>query len=178
MNTDTSHRADHRSTSRTRPLVGPESIVGRHQLISFFVLSYLLAWGPVPFGTFVAFSPLIAAIIVIALSDPRNGFRDLVSRMLRWRVGWQWLRPDTSPVEVVPWPLILAPRPIRSGTLPPSDGRCASSSHESLLWQQALPPVLVSFSACGTLSQRVPRAPSASPSHCWSPPWWRSSAEA
>jgi membrane protease YdiL (CAAX protease family) len=90
MNTDTSHRADHRSASRARPLVGPESIVGRHQLISFFVLSYVLAWGPVPFGTFVAFSPLIAAIIVIAVSDPRNGFRDLVSRMLRWRVSWQW----------------------------------------------------------------------------------------
>lgn len=90
MNTNISQRADRRSASRARPLVGPGSLVARHQLVTFFALSYVLAWAPVPFGTFVAFSPLIAAMIVIALTDPRNGFRDLVSRMLRWRVGWQW----------------------------------------------------------------------------------------
>lgn len=90
MNTDTTQRADHRSPSRAPSLVGPESLVGRHPLVAFFALSYILAWAPLPFGTFLAFSPGIAAIVVIAISDPRNGFRDLASRMLRWRVGWQW----------------------------------------------------------------------------------------
>lgn len=75
---------------RSRHLTGRSSLIARHPLVSFFALSYAIAWAPLPFGTFGAFAPLVSAVIVIALTDPRRGFRNLASRMLRWRVGWQW----------------------------------------------------------------------------------------
>jgi hypothetical protein len=70
-------------------LTGRTSPVGRHPLAGFFVLAYALAWAPLPFGTFGAYGPLVAALIVIGVTDPRHGFRDLAARLLRWRVGWQ-----------------------------------------------------------------------------------------
>ena len=44
------------------------SLVRRHPLITFFVLAYAIAWAFVPLGSFGAFGPLVAALIVIPLS--------------------------------------------------------------------------------------------------------------
>jgi len=66
------------------------SVVRRHPIIAFFVLAYAIAWGFVPFGSFGAFGPLIAALVVIPLSQGRAGLRGLGSRMIRWRVRWYW----------------------------------------------------------------------------------------
>src|ERR671912_3073542 len=66
------------------------SAVRRHPLITFFVLTYAIAWGFLPFGSFGAFAPLIAALIVIPLTQGRAGLRELGSRMIRWRVRWYW----------------------------------------------------------------------------------------
>ncbi|HET7271774.1 MAG TPA: hypothetical protein VFI90_11885, partial [Rubrobacter sp.] len=54
------------------------------------VLTYAIAWGFMPFGSFGAFGPLIAAFIVIQISQGASGLRELGSRMNRWRVGWVW----------------------------------------------------------------------------------------
>jgi membrane protease YdiL (CAAX protease family) len=59
-------------------------------MVVFFVLSYVIAWAWLPFGSFGAFSPLIAAVVVSAMAEGRAGFRRLGSRMLRWRIGWRW----------------------------------------------------------------------------------------
>ena len=59
------------------------SAVRRHPLITFFVLTYAIAWGFLPFGSFGAFAPLIAALIVIPLTQGRAGLRELGSRMIR-----------------------------------------------------------------------------------------------
>jgi uncharacterized protein len=59
-------------------------------LIAFFVLAYAVAWVFVPFGSFGAFGPLIAALIVIPLAPGRAGLRDWGARLVRWRVGWLW----------------------------------------------------------------------------------------
>ena len=64
--------------------------IKRHPLIAFFVLAYAVAWGFVPFGSFGAFGPLVAALIVIPLSRGRSGLRELGARLIRWRVGWLW----------------------------------------------------------------------------------------
>ena len=39
---------------------------------------------------FFAIGPLFAALIVIAIAEGRPGFRDLGSRIIRWRVAWYW----------------------------------------------------------------------------------------
>ncbi len=66
------------------------SVVARHPLATFFVLSYALAWAWLPFGSFGAFSPLIAAVVVIGLAQGRPGYRRWAARMVPWRVGGRW----------------------------------------------------------------------------------------
>jgi hypothetical protein len=64
--------------------------VKRHPQITFFVLAYAVAWAFVPLGSFGAFGPLVAALIVIPLTRSRAGLRKLGSRLVRWRVPWSW----------------------------------------------------------------------------------------
>jgi membrane protease YdiL (CAAX protease family) len=66
------------------------SVVKRHPLITFFVLSYAIAWGLIPFWTFQAGAPFIAALIVIPLTQGVAGLKELGLRMIRWRVRWYW----------------------------------------------------------------------------------------
>ena len=66
------------------------SAIRRHPIVTFFVLAYAIAWGFVPFGSFGAFAPLVAALIVIPLTQGLAGLRELGFRMIRWRVGWIW----------------------------------------------------------------------------------------
>ena len=68
----------------------PMSAVRRHPLITFFVLTYAIGWGCIPFWTFMAGSPLLAALIVIPLTQGWAGLRELGSRVIRWRVRWYW----------------------------------------------------------------------------------------
>jgi uncharacterized protein len=66
------------------------SAVRRHPLVAFFVLTYALTWGFLPLGIFGTTGPLVAAVIILAITEGRMGLRDLGSRMIRWRVGWIW----------------------------------------------------------------------------------------
>jgi uncharacterized protein len=72
------------------PRSGLTAFVRRHPLLAFFALAFAITWAPTPFGIFMAAGPLIAAVIVTAVVDGRRGLRELGSRMIRWRVGWQW----------------------------------------------------------------------------------------
>ena len=65
-------------------------MIKRHPLIAFFVLAYAVAWAFVPFGSFGAFGPLVAALLVVPLTQGRPGLRELGSRLVRWRVRWFW----------------------------------------------------------------------------------------
>src|SRR5829696_2459706 len=66
------------------------SLVKRHPIITFFVLTYVIAWGLIPFWTFQAGAPFIAALIVIPLTQGLSGLKELRLRMIRWRVKWYW----------------------------------------------------------------------------------------
>ncbi len=66
------------------------SFVRRHPLLAFFVLTYLFTWSLVPFGSFLPAGPLLASVVVIALSEGRPGLRRWWSRLIRWRVSWVW----------------------------------------------------------------------------------------
>jgi uncharacterized protein len=65
-------------------------VVKRHPIVTFFVLTYAIGWGCIPFWTFQAGSPFIAALIVIPLTQGVAGLKKLGLRMIRWRVRWFW----------------------------------------------------------------------------------------
>ena len=72
-------------------------LVRRHPLVSFFVLAYALTWPLIPlvslsplWGFPALFGPAIAALVVAAVADGRAGLKDLLGRVVRWRVGAAW----------------------------------------------------------------------------------------
>ncbi|MDQ3537528.1 MAG: CPBP family intramembrane metalloprotease [Actinomycetota bacterium] len=78
----------------------------RRPLASFLVLAYAFSWSwwlpltlsgaVVEPGTFVPrylpglVGPLVAAFVVTAMTHGRSGVKELLARMLRWRVGLRW----------------------------------------------------------------------------------------
>jgi membrane protease YdiL (CAAX protease family) len=83
----------HRGRGRERPI----SAIKRHPLIAFFVLAYALTWWasiiyavyPNPFPVF-PYGPFLAAVIVLALTTGKTGVKDLLRRIVLWRVGLRW----------------------------------------------------------------------------------------
>jgi membrane protease YdiL (CAAX protease family) len=77
-----------------QPVAAPtnafRAFVRRRELVIFFVLSYLIAWSGMPFGSFYAFSPLVSAIIVVTIAEGWRGLAQLGRRVIRWRVNWIW----------------------------------------------------------------------------------------
>ena len=74
----------------TRPRAALPAFVSRHRVASFFVLAYFLAWGAIPWNSFFTPGALIAAIVVVLLSEGPRGLLNLGSRLIRWRVSWIW----------------------------------------------------------------------------------------
>src|SRR5215217_7528556 len=78
------------------------SVVKRHPIITFFVLAYTFSWLPWVLGTLVPASrpfvlypflgsgPLLAALVVIPITQGRAGLRAWAARLRKWRVGWHW----------------------------------------------------------------------------------------
>src|SRR5829696_5479163 len=72
------------------------SFVKRHPIITFFVLTFVLSWWTWPLYAVglspspVFSGPLLAALIVIPLTQGWAGLRELGLRIIRWRVGWRW----------------------------------------------------------------------------------------
>src|SRR5215212_3407980 len=68
------------------------SAVRRHPIITYFVLAYAISWAFLPMESvrFLPSGPLLAALIVIPLTQGLSGLRELGSRMIRWRVRWYW----------------------------------------------------------------------------------------
>jgi membrane protease YdiL (CAAX protease family) len=69
----------------------------RHRLVAFLGLTFLLSWWSWPFyavglapTAFFPCGPLVAALVVVGVTEGRAGYRDLGARMIRWRVGWTW----------------------------------------------------------------------------------------
>jgi membrane protease YdiL (CAAX protease family) len=66
------------------------NFVRRHPVACFFVLAYFLAWGAIPWNSFLAPGALIAAVVVVLLTEGPRGLLTLGSRLIRWRVSWVW----------------------------------------------------------------------------------------
>ena len=65
-------------------------LVKRHPVVTFFVLTFVIGWGLIPIWTFQAGSPLLAALIVVPLTQGVAGLKELGLRIIRWRVRWYW----------------------------------------------------------------------------------------
>lgn len=77
---------------------GDKTMIKRHPVLFFFPLAFLLSWypwllalirgtgngGPNPLGVFAA------ALITAGIVYGRGGVKDLLARLVRWRVGFQW----------------------------------------------------------------------------------------
>ena len=66
------------------------NFIRRHPVACFFVLAYVLAWGAIPWNSFFAPGALIAAVVVVLLTEGPRGLLHLGSRLIRWRVSWVW----------------------------------------------------------------------------------------
>jgi len=79
----------------------------RHPIVLYFVLTYAISWTiwapivastkgwvnwQVPFSLYYlgSFGPMLAALIVVALTEGRNGIRALLSRWFIWRVDLRY----------------------------------------------------------------------------------------
>lgn len=89
-----------------------KTLVQRHPLVTFYILAFAISWtaillvigGPANFpGTSETIGklflsvmlgwlagPSVASIVTIGLVSGRSGYRDLLDRLLRWRVGLRW----------------------------------------------------------------------------------------
>jgi uncharacterized protein len=77
-----------RTSQRKRAGIGRLS--RRHPLVAFFAIAFALTWAALPWNSFMAAGPMLAAIIVTAVADGRPGLRRLRKRVFHWRVAWQW----------------------------------------------------------------------------------------
>ena len=82
--------------------------VREHQLVTYFLLAYATSWiivalviasaqgfidVPVPFALHYLndYGPLLAALITAGIANGAEGLRELLRRMVRWRVGMGWV---------------------------------------------------------------------------------------
>ncbi len=88
-----------------------KSLIKGHPVLTYFVLTFIFTWGcmaiavypsgfPITEEQFEISGPLVyvamlvgptgASMLLIGLLDGRVGFRDLLSHLIKWRVGTRW----------------------------------------------------------------------------------------
>jgi membrane protease YdiL (CAAX protease family) len=94
------------------PAAPPRNFIKRHPVPAFYVLAFAISWGGILLviggpGNFPGTGaqveklflsvmlawlagPSIASVVVTALVDGMAGYRELLARLLRWRVGARW----------------------------------------------------------------------------------------
>jgi hypothetical protein len=100
------------------------AFIKRYPVVTFYALVFAISWGGIlilvgpgripgtteeverlfPFALVVQFAgPSIAGILMTGLVSGRAGLRELVSRLLRWRLGARWYA-----AALLPGPLLVA----------------------------------------------------------------------
>lgn len=92
-------------TPRSFGRAGIQDAVRRHRSAAYLSVAFGLSWSVwtamalggsvvIPGGSTThfpgLFGPMIAAFVITAIADGHSGLRDLVSRMVRWRVPLRW----------------------------------------------------------------------------------------
>jgi membrane protease YdiL (CAAX protease family) len=74
------------------------SLIKRYPLVTFFIIAYATSFiggylselYPSDWWAVFVYGPFIGAFIVTATDQGRDGLKDWLSRIVRWRVGFQW----------------------------------------------------------------------------------------
>jgi membrane protease YdiL (CAAX protease family) len=61
-----------------------------HPLVAFFVLTLALTWSLVPFGSFAAFGPRVAAFVVASVTGGKAALKAWARQLVQWRVAPRW----------------------------------------------------------------------------------------
>jgi hypothetical protein len=106
-----------------------KAFVKSHPLLSFFALTFAISWGGMlliigaggpggyPMLAWVA-GPPIAGMVLTGLLYGRAGFRDLLTRMTKWRVGARWYAVALLTAPLVFATILLSPSLISPDFLP------------------------------------------------------------
>jgi uncharacterized protein len=103
--------------------------IRRHPVATYFALTFAISWGGFllavgpggftnsdwqtdarfPFAVLAMLSgPAVAGLLLTALLDGRMGLREILSRMLRWRVGARWYAAALLPAPLLAAAVLLA----------------------------------------------------------------------
>ena len=106
-----------------------KAFIKQHPVLTYFTLTFIISWGGVlilgaPYGmpttseqfeklwTVVVLpyflGPSVASLLLTGLVHGRAGFRELQSRLLRWRVGARWYAVALLTTPFLVTPLLLA----------------------------------------------------------------------
>ena len=84
-----------------------KNCINKHPLLIYFILVFIISWGVIfllagpsgfpvteqqamKLGMAILLGPSVAGILLIGLFSGRSGYRDLLSRLLKWRVEIRW----------------------------------------------------------------------------------------
>jgi membrane protease YdiL (CAAX protease family) len=129
-----------------------KAFIKRHPVLTYFVLTFVISWGLVllviggPVGIpgtpeqttellpivvlVMLVGPFVAGILLTGLVYGRAGFREFLSRLLRWRVGVRWYAVAILTTPVLATAALLALLPTSPVFIP---GIVASGNKASLL---------------------------------------------
>jgi membrane protease YdiL (CAAX protease family) len=111
------------------------AVVRRHPLSSFVVLACAFSWWMVPIaGAPLGSGPFLAAVLVLWVTVGVAGIRDLLSRMVRWRVHWAWY------AVAIGFPTVLA---VLAAVLTVGLGAAAPTSAALGTWTEVLPTFVI-----------------------------------
>ena len=108
-----------------------KAFIKSHPVLTYFALTFAISWGGVyilgaPYGmpttseqfakvwpiVFIPYflGPSMAGLLLTGLVHGRAGFRELLSRMLKWRVSFRWYAVAllTAPLVIMPILLLLS----------------------------------------------------------------------
>jgi membrane protease YdiL (CAAX protease family) len=69
-----------------------KTFLKKHQIIIFFTLTFIISWSPWYTGGvgFKAAGPSYAGLIVVLLVSGWEGIKEMLGRLVKWRVGYRW----------------------------------------------------------------------------------------
>jgi CAAX protease family protein len=153
------------------------AFIKRHPVLTYFILAFAISWGGLFLGSggpsgfpntkeqfekmltlfipVVLAGPSVAGILLTALIYGRTGFRELLSRLFRWRVGVRWYA-----VAFLTGPLVLTAELLALSLSSPAflPGIFASDDSASLLLMGIVAGLVVGiFEELGWTGFAIPR---------------------